>query len=365
MKRNPFTPVFGSEPLFLAGREEIVYEVLSGLENGPGDPNRSTIIIGPRGSGKTVLLSKIAGEAQQIAWISANVTAIEGMLDGIVEQAIRNGAAFLPQKATAKLVGLGAFGISVRTDPVQQPQKSWRMQMTEILEVLDEHNVGLLITVDEIDARFKEMAVLVSTYQHFVREKRNVALLMAGLPGKVLQMFSDESISFVRKAFQHRLEKVPLEDVKSTMKKTIEVSQRSIDAKALEAAASFTDGFPFLIQLVGYHIWKQNPETKKISVADVEEGLKSSEEAMDRMILETTMLELSDLDAAFLKAMAQDDAASLMSDIVRRMGVPSAKAGQYRLRLINQGVIEPYGRGRVQFSLPLLKGYIRKQEERP
>ena len=360
MRRNPFTPAFGSEPLFLAGREKIIEEFLGGLENGLGDPNRCTIIIGPRGSGKTVLLSRIAAEAEKIGWISANVTAIDGMLEGIIEQTIKNGAGFLPPKAKQKLTGLGAFGVSIATTPIQQPVMSWRGQMTEILEILEEQKVGLLITVDEIDASFGEMITLVSSYQHFIRENRNVALLMAGLPGKVLQMFSDRTISFVRRAFQHRLDKVPPEEVKTSMRKTINASKRTISQEALEEVAHFTDGFPFLIQLAGYHIWKQSPDSKEITASDVKVGIKSSEEAMDQMILETTIKELSDMDVTFLKAMAKDEAASRLSDITHRMGITSARAGQYRLRLIKQGVIEPYGRGKVQFALPLLRDYIRK-----
>jgi len=309
-----------------------------------------------------VLLSRIAYEAQQIGWITANVTAIDGMLNAILEQAQKNGADFLPPKAKLKLTGLGAFGVSVSATHVSQPQKSWRLLMTEILEILDEHNIGLLMTVDEVDARFDEMITLVSSYQHFVREKRNVALLMAGLPGTVLQLFSHESVSFVRRAFQHRLEKVPIAEVEAAMRRTIEASGRTIDKKALESAALFTEGFPFLIQLVGYHMWRQSPDSKRITLGDVEAGVESSVEAMDQMILETTVRELSDLDIAFRESMVEDETISRMSDISSRMGVSSAKAGQYRLRLIKQGVIEPYGRGRVRLALPLLRDYLLRQQ---
>ena len=56
-RRNPFTPTFGHEPFAFAGREELIDDVIEGLAEGPGDPNRATIFLGPRGSGKTVLLS--------------------------------------------------------------------------------------------------------------------------------------------------------------------------------------------------------------------------------------------------------------------------------------------------------------------
>ena len=79
--KNPFTPTFGSIPLQLAGRDSVIRDILDGLDNGPGDPNRATIFVGARGSGKTVLLAKIAEEASANGWISANVNAAPDMLD--------------------------------------------------------------------------------------------------------------------------------------------------------------------------------------------------------------------------------------------------------------------------------------------
>jgi DNA replication protein DnaC len=66
MPDNPFTPTFGSIPPLFAGRERMIEDVVTGLDNAPGDPNRSTIFIGARGTGKTALLAKIAEEAGKI-----------------------------------------------------------------------------------------------------------------------------------------------------------------------------------------------------------------------------------------------------------------------------------------------------------
>jgi len=44
------------------------------------------------------------------------------------------------------------------------------------------------------------------------------------------------------------------------------------------------------------------------------------------------------------------------------MGVTSNYAGVYRLRLIRQGLIEPRGRGRLVFALPLLKEWLQGQD---
>jgi len=358
--KNPFTPAFGSEPLVLAGREQIIENLLAGLENGPGDPNRSSILVGPRGSGKTVLLSKIANEATEIGWIAANVTASSEMLKAILEQVEHNGREFLPQKAKERLSELHAFGIGFGIESIEGSKPSWRLQMTRIFEILAEYKIGVLITVDEVDAKQPELIRLVSDFQHFVRERREVALIMAGLPGNVLQMFQDESISFVRRAFQYRLESIPLSDVKTAIRKTVESSGRAIDDDALVSTALYTNGFPFLIQLAGYHIWRQSPDETTITQADVDSGVESAEEYMDRMVLDTTMSELSDNDIAFLLAMLPDKDISKMNEITQRLGTTANQAGQYRLRLIKQGVIEECGRGKVQFALPFLKDYLLK-----
>jgi hypothetical protein len=80
------------------------------------------------------------------------------------------------------------------------------------------------------------------------------------------------------------------------------------------------------------------------------------------MILDTTINELSEKDLEFLYAMLPDKAESKISDIIIRLSCTANYAAQYRLRLIKQGVIEEFGRGKVQFAMPLLKEYLIKHK---
>lgn len=81
--RNPFTPTFGKVPPYMAGRQDILDAMSKAFEDGSGNPNLSSILIGPRGSGKTALLACIAAEALEHGWISARVSALPGMLEDI------------------------------------------------------------------------------------------------------------------------------------------------------------------------------------------------------------------------------------------------------------------------------------------
>ena len=165
-------------------------------------------------------------------------------------------------------------GVGISRDIKQNNKKStWRSEMTSILKELNEKNIGLLITVDELDSRIDELKTLITTFQHFIRERRDVALLMAGLPQSTSNLLRNDSISFLRRAFQHRLDAVDESEVRFSMKKTIELAGRTIENEALSVAVKSTKGFPFMIQLIGYQIWRQHPKNISISLKDTEEGI--------------------------------------------------------------------------------------------
>jgi hypothetical protein len=354
MKGNPFTPLFGNEPPILAGRNRYIEDVLTGLENGLGDPNRVTIFTGPRGSGKTVLLAKIASEAESMGWIAIHASALPGILDLFVEQTLEKAKEFIPAKARFEITGIQAMGIGVTREIASEPKLSWRTQMGKYIEMLNEQGIGLLFTVDEVTAKEKGMVTLVDAFQHFVREKRDVAMIMAGLPNNVIQLFQHDSISFLRRAFRRNLDAISIPEVKAAVKKTVELTGRTINADALSTASAATQGFPFMIQLIGYHMFNQSKK-KKIILDDAVSGIEIARADMENMIIDSTLRELSDNDLKFLKAMAGDDGDSRIADIIKRMDVSAAHAGYYRRRLIELGIISPVGRGKVAINLPMLK----------
>jgi hypothetical protein len=341
-------------------RETFVKDVLNGLQYGPGDPNRATIFVGPRGSGKTVLLSRIAELAEQQGWISVEVASVPGMLGEILEQTQVRGASFISGKAKSYWSSISIQGFGITREMNAETAPSWRLQMSKFLDELAEQDVGLLITVDEISATLDEMVVLATAFQMFVRERRNVALVMAGLPSGVSQLLQISSISFLRRAFQHRLSPLDLTEVRISMRQTIEAAGRDIAKDALERAVQATGGYPFLFQLIGYHIWRQSPNSKRITNTDVDDGIELANADMRRMIFDSTIHDLSETDLRFLEAMTIDDKESKMSDIANRMGVSANYASQYRQRLIEQGVIAKVRTGVVAFEIPMLKEYLRE-----
>jgi len=81
---NPFNPQFGKRPRQFIGRELIIYDFIQSLDDS-NDPNRTTIITGIRGSGKTAILSDIHMSLDPKAYAIIDVTAQDGMLLEILD----------------------------------------------------------------------------------------------------------------------------------------------------------------------------------------------------------------------------------------------------------------------------------------
>lgn len=355
--KNPFTPTFGHIPFAIAGRTDYIDDVVEGLANGPGDPNRSTIFFGPRGSGKTVLLAELSRIASEQGWVSVNVSARDGMLEEMLWQLRKNGAHLLAAENRSDItsVKLGPVGFSRE---VREEHASWRFLMGGAIDELAEHGVGMLFTVDELNPACEEFSLFIDAYQHFVREQKDVALLLAGLPSRVSSLLLDESTSFIRRAFQRPLDPIPLVEVEEALLETFEDNGRQIKPEALTAAAEATRGFAFAIQLVGYYLWRQGDRSAPLREEDVAKAVGLAMREMERSVFIPTLRELRPREHEYLAAMAQDDGPSVTSDVARRMGIGMSNASNLRRRLIEHGVIREVRMGLVEFEMPLLREYL-------
>ena len=363
---NPFTPSFGVSPPLLVGREEPLDRFAEALEDGPGSPGRATVYTGARGTGKTVLLNAVEDLARERGWLVISETASPGFVGRLVQEhlpALLRGQD--PGATTTRLKGLTApvVGVGATWDTTQNHviAPGLRNQMTRLCDLLAEQGTGLLITLDEIHQRQRgELRELATTVQHLFREGREPAFVGAGLPSAVSGVLSDEVLTFLRRADRYHLGRVSFDDVAEAISTPIRNAGRSITPELSARAAQATDGYPFLIQLVGYHIWRLHPSEDEVCAEDVDVGILAALRRLGSLVVEPSLADLSNVDRTFLLAMAQDDGPSKMIDIANRLNCDANYASQYRLRLLAAELIETAGHGAVTFALPYLSEYLRE-----
>ena len=80
-----FSPSFGNRPSRLIGREAVLAAFMAGLDSAPGSRDRAIVMLGQRGSGKTVLLWELADRAAEAGFVVASPTvASEYLLERII-----------------------------------------------------------------------------------------------------------------------------------------------------------------------------------------------------------------------------------------------------------------------------------------
>ena len=358
-QENPFTPTFGEVPLYLAGRDTVLRSMVRAFEREGRAPELTTLILGARGTGKTALLAKIAEEAVAHGWVCANVTAADGMLEDILVQATRAAGRIIDAEPTPRMTGVGLGQVlSVEWEPSPQPPSNWRSKVEDLLDALKAYGTGLLITVDEVQHDLDEMVQLAAAYQQFVKERRRVGLLMAGLPFHIEELKKNKVVSFLRRAEHQYLGRIADFDIANAVQKTVQQGGRTIREEALDVLVDATEGFPFMMQLIGYRSWDEHPDASEITLSDVRSGVALARHEMRERILESTYRELSNGDLAFLAAMLLDPGDSSLKDIAERMGKSSAYVNTYRRRMLKQGIIGDRRRGEVGFDLPVFKEFL-------
>lgn len=361
MAKNPFTPTFGRVPAHFAGRAGILSAMERALDNGPDDPNLTSILVGPRGTGKTALLASVAREASARGWVTARVSAGEGMLEDVIERAWESASHLVAKESGTRLKSLSVGqGVAVEFERADAPRGNWRTQMNGLLDRLAELEVGLLITVDEVRPDVEEMRRLAAVYQHFVGEDRNVALVMAGLPSNVAQLVSDESVSFLRRARQHHLGRVDDADIEIAFRRTLADAGAQIDDDAVAVAVSAIEGYPYMLQLVGYWTWEQ-ADGAPIRAEHVARGTRQALQELTDGVLAATYRELSRGDVRFLEAMVSCEQPASLANISAKMGVKSNYASKYKERLLVAGVLGEAGQGHYSIDLPGFRQYVERR----
>lgn len=359
-KKNPFHPTAGATPPLLVGRSEQLQAFDDALHNGPGDPGLLTLITGPRGIGKTVMLTEFGEIARSRGWHVIDDTATAGLLERIDArvEGLRS-QEHGPRKGSVTGITIGKFGI-VR-EPAPVPQLLWRERIEHLLDSIEARGSGLLITIDEIHAIAEDDLVqLAADVQHLIRDERSIALAVAGLPRAVEDLLNRDVSTFLRRADRLVLDSVDIDDIKEALMLTFAESGITANEEDIRTAAQATQGYPFMIQLVGYHLWRLSAESGVLDRDSVVKGIDAARVRLGALVHETALADLSDVDKSFLIAMTHEDGPIRTGRISEALGRNSNYVSVYRERLIKAGMIRSTSYGYVDFALPYLRDYLRE-----
>ncbi|TPF87698.1 MULTISPECIES: ATP-binding protein [unclassified Bifidobacterium] len=371
---NPFKPTAGMTPPVLVGRTDDIKDFSYALDDGVGAPGRLMYLTGARGVGKTVMLNALGDIARKRDWIVIDETAEAGFINRLIdvlneEDRSRLSSLTMP---TASISIPGApisaslnLGGAQFTAPAERAL-DFRRAMSEKLDKLEKKRRGILITLDEVQASsIAEIRSLATAVQHLIREQRNIAFIFAGLPSMVEDVINDDVLTFLRRAERKHLGDVPLDAVRQAFADTINANGKHANGEVLSMLARATNGYPFMIQLVGYWAWRASEtgataDAEEITIDAAERGVAQAKLKLGDMVHGPAIDGLSAMARDYLLAMAQDDGPSATSAIAKRLERDQIYANVYRTQLIKEDIIYQSSYGYVDFKLPYLRDYLRE-----
>lgn len=196
------------------------------------------------------------------------------------------------------------------------------------------------------------------------REKKGVAFVFAAVPSIIDEVLNDKVLTFLRRSLHMRLLDVPVLEVREAYIETARASGKSISLEVAFAAARLSDGYPYMVQLIGYYMW-QSAHRRGSSVIEMEDVNQAKEDALTAFgdaVCAPVFDALTEAQKGFVLQMARSSAEEVsLREIAEGANKSSSWASKYRASLIDEQVIESAGRGKVSFAIPYFKPYAKKR----
>ncbi len=381
--KNPFSPGAGSPPPELVGRAGILEQarVLLGRVK-ERRPEKSILLTGLRGVGKTVLLNDIDRLAAKAGYRTVVVEAHEDKsLAALLVPPLRKllyeldrvaGAGDKAKRGLAVLKGfmngvkvtMGGLEVGLDIDPEKGAADSGDLEsdlpnlFVAVAEAAEERHLPIALLMDELQYfNSKELSALIMAMHKMQQRQLPMVLLGAGLP--ILPGLAGESKSYAERLFSFPdIGALSEPDAIKALQDPTKLMGVDFERDALKEIYRLTQGYPYFLQEWGYQSWNRaaaSPITLKV----VQEATATVIKRLDENFFRVRFDRLTPGEKLFLRAMAGlGSGAHRSSDIADALGVKINSLGPRRANLIRKGMIYSPAHGDMAFTVPLFDEFM-------
>ena len=382
---NPFSPGAGSPPPEFAGRGAILEQAHILLKRVLlKRPEKSLLLTGLRGVGKTVLLNEIDRLAREDGYRTILIEVHDDKpLAVLLAQHLRGllfdldrvlGVGNKAKRALAILKGfVGAIkikvgeielGVDLQSEVGTADSGDLEVDLpqlfTAVAEAAAERGVAVAILIDEIQyCSQSELSALIMAMHKMQQRLLPLVLIGAGLP--ILPGLAGNSKSYAERLFSFPMIG-PLSEADSSkaLNQPVQTAGVVFNADALHEIYRLTQGYPYFLQEWGYQAWN-HAVTSPISLSVVQEASTSVMHRLDENFFRVRFDRLTTGEKVYLSGMASLGAGPYRtSDIADTLGITVGKLGPTRAKLIKKGMIYSPSYGEMAFTVPLFDEFMRR-----
>ena len=388
--RNPYAPGAGQRPPELAGRDPQLEAFRFVVERvAKGRPERSIVLVGLRGVGKTVLLNAMRSRAVRAGWGTGKLEArpeqgIRRPLGAALHMAIRELGhpdatgvlstlkAFVERAAPANTKAYDRWNSGISAPSVTGRADSGDIEidlvelLTDVAGLAADQGKGVAVFIDEMqDLGADDVSALCAACHELGQQGLPLIVVGAGLPH--LPAVLSASKSYSERLFSYaRIDRLDRESADLALVAPAADEGAAFTPEALDAMYRVTGGYPYFVQAYGKVVWDLAPSTP-ITAEDVAVAAPEAEHELAVGFFGSRLERATAAERQYLRAMADadaDDAGAVPSALVAEtLGRKPQSLSPARDALIKKGLIYASERGRIAFTVPHFGRFLRAQAE--
>lgn len=380
---NPFSPGAGTPPPELAGRDALLEQahvLLSRVAKGRSE--KSFLLTGLRGVGKTVLLNEIEHLALKEKYRTVFVEAHDGKslpallaphlrtllfaldrLAGVGNKA-KQALGVLKSFVSAVHLKVGEIELGLDLEPTSGLADSGDLEVdlptlfVAVGEAAQERKVAVAIFIDEIQYFSKsELSALIMAMHKMQQRQLPLVLIGAGL--SILPALAGDSKSYAERLFDFPLiTALSEQDAAKALQQPVQSEKVSFTDAAVNEIYRLTEGYPYFIQEWGYQTWNYASQSP-IGIDAVHQASKIVMRRLDENFFRVRFDRLTPKEKVYLRAMAEIGEGPYRSGQVAKLLNESTTAlALTRSNLINKGMIYSPAHGEIAFTVPLFDQFM-------
>ena len=382
--RNPFAPGAGQRPPELAGRDRELAAFDVVLERvARGRPERSLVLTGLRGVGKTVLLGELRSIAMRRGWGAGKVEArpeggLRRPLSAALHRAVRDLALRhrAPGRVEEVLGILKAFALRAtakdaklrdRWQPgIDVPAIAGRADsgdieidlvelFTEVADLAADVGTGVALLIDEMqDVAPDDVSALCAACHELSQSRAPLVVVGAGLPH--LPAVLSASKSYSERLFRYvRIDRLDRADADRAVVAPIEREGAAVTPDALDALFETSGGYPYFVQAYGKAAWDAAPASP-IGILDVQVAAPEAESELAVGFFGSRFERATPAEREYLQSMAEltggRDEPVGTTQVADQLGRRASSLSPPRDSLLKKGLVYSGERGQIAFTVP-------------
>jgi len=395
--RNPYAPGAGQRPPELAGRDRELKQFAVTLERvAAGRPDRSMVLSGLRGVGKTVLLNSLRSLAVQRAWGTGKIEArpdqaLRLPLAQAVHAAIREVSHRHrdPDRVDEVTGVLKSFALrtELKDRKASPRQNRWQPPIdvvattgradsgdleldlielfTDVAALAGDLGVGIALFIDEMqDIPGPELGALCGACHEISQQGAPLIIVGAGLPHLPVALAASKS--YAERLFRYVVvDRLPREMAERAWTLPATTEEVTYQPDALEELYRLTDGYPYFVQAYGKVTWDVAVDTP-IRAEDVQAAAPEAESELAVGFFGARYDRATPAERDYMVSMADlgegtDDLAVSTADIAKLLNRRPQSLSPARDGLIKKGLVFSGERGTVAFTVPHFGKFLRSQ----